>query len=433
MLIHPRTLALVCAFVLSGHALAQNPGHPLRCGTPAAPPGLGIDGLSTPAGIDGPQDCGLGSTTPSVSYSATSVFLIPVVFHVITDGNGQGHVSAAQVRSQIDILNEDFRAKKGTGVDSMIEFALATTAPNGRSTNGITYTSNATWFQDSGQYYNNLAWDPHRYLNIYTNNGGGTLGYVPSLPQAGLVGQKSDRIVLRWDTVGRNASYGPPFHLGRTATHEVGHYLGLWHTFERSCGNSTCYSSGDTLCDTNTESAPHWGCTPSSSCSTADPIHNYMNYTDDQCMWEFTEEQSRRMRCTLEFWRPTVWTRCAAASVRNRHGGVNSNSYGCTPPVLGESSLCWVVPVTGHTASVVLGSSAPKVSPMPGGYRLLIDLSSSANTFTLPPLLWPEARFSLPIPNDPQLCGVKLYTQAVHIGGAPGLALSNAQDLTLGK
>jgi len=100
--------------------------------------------------------------------------------------------------------------------------------------------------------------------------------------------------------------------MGRTATHEVGHYLGLYHTFCGGCGSSTaCYSTGDLICDTNREQNPTYGC-PSSktSCSSPDPIHNYMDYTDDPCLWEFTPEQVNRIRCTLVYWRPDLYQTC---------------------------------------------------------------------------------------------------------------------------
>jgi hypothetical protein len=138
------------------------------------------------------------------------------------------------------------------------------------------------------------------------------LGYVPGLPAdggGGLIGQPSDRVVILWDAFGRDAPGGPPYDQGRTATHEVGHYLGLEHTFtpQFSCPSGSppsCYSDGDLICDTNPELNPIFGCPSSSTtCSTPDPFHNYMDYSTDLCMSEFTLEQSRRVRCTLENWR----------------------------------------------------------------------------------------------------------------------------------
>src|SRR5262249_16443907 len=153
-----------------------------------------------------------------------------------------------------------------------------------------------------------LNWNPAEYLNFYTNSASGALGYVPQLPQGGIVGQNSDRVVILWSAFGRNAPIGAPYNLGRTATHEVGPYLGLYHTFDFGCGTASCYTTGDRICDTNPESQPVFGCPASSvSCGTAqDPFHNYMDYSDDACYEEFTPEQVNRMRCTLVNWRVSI-------------------------------------------------------------------------------------------------------------------------------
>jgi hypothetical protein len=218
------------------------------------------------------------------------------------------------VDTQIDILNEDFLALPGTngeeGTDAQIQFRLASTDPEGNPTTGITRTCNTTYFNDGGGYWNELAWDPHRYMNIYTNLASGALGYVPFLPAdggGGNVGAASDRVVILWSALGRDAPIGPPYDQGRTATHEVGHYLGLEHTFTGGCAPGTepgCFSNGDLICDTNPEQNPHFGCTPGSqSCGVTRPIENYMDYSDDLCMELFTLEQTRRQRCTMEFYR----------------------------------------------------------------------------------------------------------------------------------
>lgn len=258
-----------------------------------------------------PSDCAYGSTSPNPAYNPTTTLTIPVVVHVIQNSSGTGFISAALVQSQIDILNEDFLAMAGTlgapGTNSEIQFELASTDPAGNPTSGITYTTNTSWYNDSGSYWNSLSWDTNNYLNIYTNSAGGFLGYVPDIPQGGIVGSASDRVVVYWASFGRNGPIGPPYNKGRTTTHEVGHYLGLYHTFDGGCGAGSCYTSGDRICDTNPESSSTLGCPGSkSSCGSADPFHNYMDYTDDICMWEFSPEQANRMRCTLENWRPAL-------------------------------------------------------------------------------------------------------------------------------
>lgn len=278
----------------------------MRCGSTF------LDGVLDPA--DAPSDCSYNNTNPLDSYAPVTPYRIPVVVHVLRNSNGTlGDISESMVESQIRILNEDFLALAGTnggqGTDIQVEFFLATLDPNGQPTNGITYSNNTTWYNDSGTYYNELAWDPNRFLNIYTNTAGGYLGYVPFLPQNGAVGSKADRVVINWTAFGDNSPGGPPYHKGRTATHEVGHYLGLFHTFDNGCGSATaCYTSGDRICDTQPEGSPAFGCpTGRTTCSDPDPVRNYMDYSDDLCMTNFTPEQARRMRCTMQWYRPDVF------------------------------------------------------------------------------------------------------------------------------
>ena len=328
--------ALALAFTITAADAQQLPGNRTRCATPEL--GSGNQAASPTAG-----DCSLTATNPSSAYAPTFVYDIPVVFHVIQSSSGQGYVSPAQIQSQLDVLNEDFRALPGTagggGVDAMIQFHLATKTPTGQSTTGITYTKNDAWFADGGQYYNTLAWDPTEYLNIYSNDASGTLGYVPSVPQAGGVGLPTDRIVLYWQVVGKNAPYGAPYGEGRTATHEVGHYLGLYHTFQGSCGQSSCSGGGDLICDTPPESTPTYGCPASKSgCSSNAAIHNYMDYTDDTCVWEFSSDQVRRMRCTLEFWRSDLWSVSIGCGMVSSYCTSGTSAIGCKPKLSAQGS-----------------------------------------------------------------------------------------------
>lgn len=270
-------------------------------------------------GVATAADCTASSTNPSSDYDTTFRWVIPVVVHnLLTSDCGTGYLSDADVQGQIDILNEDFQAILGSngenGTNLEIHFELATVDPDGSPTSGIERICDTSWYQDGDAYYDFLAWDPDHYLNIYTNNASGFLGYVPFLPADGggaFVGNKTDRVVILHSAFGPNAPL-TPYDLGRTATHEVGHYLGLEHTFHGGCGTQTspgCYTTGDLICDTNGESMEYLGCTgPRSTCGTADPYTNYMDYADDPCMEEFTVEQGRRMRCSLQHYRPNLGT-----------------------------------------------------------------------------------------------------------------------------
>ena len=307
----------------------------LRCATPER---TDVQLLSAPS------DCSDQKTGILPVYDPVgTLYEIPVVVHVIEHTNGNGQISDALVHSQIDILNEDFRAIAGSngdnGTDALIQFYLATEDPQGNPTTGITRTVNSTWFNDGGSYWNTLAWDPDTYLNIYTNSASGALGYVPFLPAGGSPGATNDRVVCLWSAFGRNAPYGPPYDQGRTVTHEVGHYLGLDHTFSGGCVSGDCYSTGDLICDTERESSPVFGCPGSSnSCSTPDPYDNYLDYSDDLCMERFTPEQINRMRCTIENYRPNLpRSQCGgAATVASRTGLLNLDVFTSTNPAIGQ-------------------------------------------------------------------------------------------------
>lgn len=276
-----------------------------RCGTPASY----VDSQVTRGSK---ADCNATNTTPADEYDpANGKFLVRVVVHVIQNTAGDGFVSEALVRSQIDVLNEDFLAIPGTkgedGNDAQISFELATEDPSGLPTTGITYSTNNSWYDDGGSYWNTLAWDPTRYMNIYTNGIGafGLLGYVPALPQSGTPGAKSDRVVIAWEAFGRN-SPGAPYDLGRTATHEIGHFFGLHHPFNGGCASGDCYKTGDLICDVVQIAEPNFACVRTPACTGFAPFRNYMNYTDDACMTHFSPEQVRRMRCTFGNYRAAL-------------------------------------------------------------------------------------------------------------------------------
>lgn len=253
-------------------------------------------------------DCDSNSTNPTPDYDPGLSYLINVWVHVLQSDATSGALSNARIHNQIAVLNEDFRALFGSnganGNNAAVFFKLA----------GITRTTNPIWFNDGGAYYDSLGVDPDHFLNLYTNSAGGNLGYVPQLPTdqapgGGFVGSTEDRVVIYWESMGLNPAF-TPYHLGRTTTHEVGHYLGLEHVFSGGCGTPSspgCYSTGDLICDTNADSTSHFDCVPGTTCSgIAIPIENYMEYTDDACMEKFTVEQNRRIRCALTNYRPDL-------------------------------------------------------------------------------------------------------------------------------
>jgi hypothetical protein len=233
--------------------------------------------------------------------NTSDVIVIPVVVHVVYNTTAQ-NISDAQVLSQITVLNEDFRLLNANAdntwpqaADSEIEFCMATIDPNGNPTNGITRTfttttafttnNNVKFTASGGQD----AWPAGQYLNIWVCNlAGGLLGYA-QFPGGN---PATDGIVCDFAYFGTIGTATPPFHLGRTATHEVGHWLNLRHIW----GDGPC-GVDDFVADTPESDAPNYGCPIGHvSCGTVDMVQNYMDYTDDACMNLFTQGQKSRMR-----------------------------------------------------------------------------------------------------------------------------------------
>lgn len=273
-----------------------------RCATPAPRMSFAV-----------PSDCSLSETVIADEYEPGVAWVIPVVFHLVEMADGTGHTPDSAVYTQIDILNEDFGALPGTpgaeGFDSRIRFVLAQQDPAGNPTSGINRYVDDDWYIDndgSTDLKQTVGWDPSRYLNIYVTDAGGALGYA-TLPQQ-WSGETRDGVVLRAGAVGRDSPL-ELYNQGRTGTHEVGHYLGLFHTFDGGCGNASApYTSGDLIADTVAEQTSHFECVeePSLCGGGPAPIHNYMDYTNDTCMTHFSVEQINRMRCSVANYRSSL-------------------------------------------------------------------------------------------------------------------------------
>ena len=191
---------------------------------------------------------------------------------------------------------------------------LADRDPDGNVAIGVNYVTNNSWYNDPGPgafsaMKEALHWDTSRYFNVYTNDASGALGYATFPTQS--AGSTSDGVVLLWTSVGRDAPQGGIYDQGRTGTHEIGHYLGLFHTFQGSCGSANSpYASGDLIADTVAHPSPDFDCQAAkTSCSGGGqkPIENYMNYTNDTCMELFSLEQANRMRCSSMHYRPSLY------------------------------------------------------------------------------------------------------------------------------
>lgn len=208
--------------------------------------------------------------------------VVNVYFHVITNTAGEGGLTAGEVGAQINVLNDAF-ADQGFSFNLV---ATTTTANNSWYTVGY---NSAAETQMKAALRQGTADD----LNIYAANiGGGLLGWA-TFPSSYASDPLDDGVIILTESLPGGSA--EPYNEGDTATHEVGHWLGLYHTFQGGCGKS-----GDYVADTASERSPAYGCPIGrDSCpgqAGVDPIINFMDYSDDFCMYDFTGGQSSRMQ-----------------------------------------------------------------------------------------------------------------------------------------
>ncbi|MGV3631316.1 MAG: GEVED domain-containing protein [Bacteroidota bacterium] len=244
-----------------------------------------------------------------------AVVNIPVVVHVLYNTSTQ-NISDAQIQSQLTVLNKDFRklntdwsntpsVYQSLVADCEINFCLATRDPNGNAHTGINRKSTTRTVFDAelddakststGGY---AAWPSSSYLNIWvvpsikSGSNTGILGYAqfPGGPAA------TDGLVICHNYFGTTGTVSAPFNKGRTATHEIGHWLNLYHIWG---DDGTGCSGSDQCSDTPNQADENYGCPsfPQVSCSNSGDMHmNYMDYVDDACMYMFTAGQKARMQ-----------------------------------------------------------------------------------------------------------------------------------------
>ncbi|CAN5638393.1 hypothetical protein BH11BAC2_BH11BAC2_07920 [soil metagenome] len=262
----------------------------------------------------------------SKDASAVDLYVkIPVIVHVIYNTTEQ-NISDEQVKSQIDILNEDYAALNSTVMDvpvawiglikdSQIRFELANRDPDGNFSTGITRTYTAIQefaIQDPAIKFDSTggknAWPDSAYLNIWVCKlEGNALGYA-TFPNTS---SDQDGVVVNYQAFGRKGSLKSPYNLGRTLTHELGHWLDLAHIWGDDGGTCT---SDDGIADTPKQGDSNFRCQTfpkTDNCTVNAPgimYMNYMDYTDDKCMMFFTPGQITRMRATLNTTRTAINT-----------------------------------------------------------------------------------------------------------------------------
>ncbi|WP_055443890.1 M43 family zinc metalloprotease [Lacinutrix himadriensis] len=279
--------------------------------------------------------------------SNRTIYNIPVVIHIIHDGDALGtgeNITDAQAISQITVMNEDYRKLTGTrgganttgaAVDTEINFCLANIDENGVATTGVVrhvitpYSNNVAdgftgpdWETTADVQLMKAAtqWDPTKYLNMWVIRPGGLplqqggleglLGYAQFPSNSGLAGApaggaaNTDGVVAGYNAMGTkdlddgtfilNGSY----EFGRTMTHEVGHWLGLRHIWGDGPNSGSC--AYDDYCDdTPNAENPNYDCVAVTSCGSADQYQNYMDYSFDYCMDTFTQDQMDRIQTVM--------------------------------------------------------------------------------------------------------------------------------------
>jgi hypothetical protein len=253
----------------------------------------------------------------SAAVAKVGPYKLTLVVHVVHNpATPSEKISAAQVNSQIATLNRDYRATNpdksktppvfaGLVADPMVEFVLATKDPAGHATNGITYTeTNQTSFSDRNNPVKFTAtggvnaWNTKKYLNVWVCTlSDNLLGYAqfPGGPV------KTDGVVILNTGFGNTGSAAAPFDLGRSATHEIGHFLNLRHIW----GDTPDCSGSDFVNDTPNAETSNFGKPkfPHVTCQNGpngDMFMNYMDYSDDDSMFMFTPGQVARMHTTLD-------------------------------------------------------------------------------------------------------------------------------------
>ncbi|MGI8893143.1 MAG: M43 family zinc metalloprotease [Bacteroidia bacterium] len=284
------------------------------------------------------------------SASKKIVITIPVVVHILYNNTAQ-NITDAQIFSQIDVLNEDFRKLnadislvpsvwQSVAADVEIEFCLATKDPTGNTTNGITRTfTNTTSFGTNNNIKFNSTggkdiWNRDEYLNMWVGNlTGGLLGYA-QFPGGAAA---TDGIVCHYLAFGRIGTLYSNYNLGRTATHEIGHWLNLRHIW----GDDGNGCTGTDFVNDTPNQAGNNCCCPTfpllDACTPSSPgvmFMNYMDYTYDNCMYMFTNGQAQRMLAALNGPRASLLT-----------------SQGCAPLVSLDAGILKIITPSGSSCN----------------------------------------------------------------------------------
>ncbi len=398
----PLTFLLLVCFVLPGTLLAQQP-H--RCATDH----LIQQEMETETGrlererFNREIRTWLSENEGAARKTSTATYVIPVVFHIVQFDNNDV-ITDACVQSQLDVMNEDFQLLNSDTTIAIadwsgqfgfgdIEFCLATLDPQGNPTTGITRTVDSVRTDHAiGDGLKALIqWPPQQYLNVWVPRSisGGVLGYA-TLPTGLNSNPQNDGIVLHGQYFGRGTCAQAPYDRGRTATHEVGHWLGLFHTFQGGCSGtsaSDCATSGDEVCDTPPTSVSNFGCPNTQNTCTETPMDmndqtfNYMDYVDDNCMCMFSKGQVNRMHAVLNTTRSQL-----VSSTNNSATGCNCDELNpCSPIARFGANNTIICP--GQTINFTDQTNGPATSwlwSFPGGSPSSSTMANPSVTYANP-------------------------------------------------
>jgi gliding motility-associated-like protein len=373
----------------------------------------------------------LVSSRQNLRSQKTMVQYVPVVVHIIHN-NGPENISNLQVQTAISNINSMFLASDST----QIQFCLAQRDPNGNPTDGITRDvsalTNETMETDDIALKNINRWSPTCYLNIWIvseinslSMGPGVIGYA-YFPSSH--GMPMDGVVIE------AAYFGSSVTNDAVGTHELGHYLGLYHTFENACSNNNCMLEGDMVCDTPPDQTTFSSCAPNAnSCSTDtdDPSSNnpfsadvpdlgndYMDYSNLSCYNLFTPGQYARMNYFLN-------------NVRSSLMQCLSCSSPCPTPVTANIILPASSPVTVTTGTSVnfqgtyTNATGQQWYLNPGS--ILSTASVYTHTFASQGSFWMKYRA---ISSDPSLCLDALDSIQIIVTEPVSTSCEGSLDLT---
>jgi hypothetical protein len=336
--------------------------------------------------------------------TSQSIVFIPVVVHVIHNNEAVGsgtNISDAQVLDQIVALNEDFRLLNADSLqpthpfwpytcDAQIEFCLARQTPGGQPTNGIERIfGGLDWTMDD---CNNILkpqtiWDRDRYLNLWTVDWGGTNSSLLGFAQFPGQAANTDGVVIGYNYFGTVGNVTAPYDYGRTATHEIGHWLDLHHIW----GDAFC--GDDLISDTppqedansNCPGFPHNAFNSCGSGNNGEMYMNYMDYVDDRCMVMFTYEQAVRMNTALYNVRTSLLTSngCSTPNPGIDENKLFAENLSIYPnPTSGICKVRYVAPGSGEVSIKVLDISGREVKVVQSQFTdaiLEVDLSDLKN------------------------------------------------------